>query len=95
MAFALPILHRILVRRERLQEKWEEKVRIARFKAQLAGQDEEEAVVQLQASNPANDTRLKALVLTPTHELAKQVAKHINDVAKFTSIKVGIEFGSR
>ena len=34
-------------------------------------------------------SRLKALVLTPTRELAIQVMNHIVAVAKYTDIKVG------
>ncbi|GHV56951.1 DEAD/DEAH box helicase [Bacteroidia bacterium] len=46
-----------------------------------------------QDKNPANRKGIKALILTPTRELAIQISECIHDYAKYTSIRHTVIFG--
>ncbi|MBI3562789.1 MAG: DEAD/DEAH box helicase [Gammaproteobacteria bacterium] len=47
----------------------------------------------IQLPSPASATKVRALVLTPTRELAGQVSESVRDYGKFLSLRSGVVFG--
>ncbi|KAJ3080842.1 ATP-dependent RNA helicase [Quaeritorhiza haematococci] len=84
LAFGLPILNDVCARNPGLEAKNKPKSK--------AKPDAEKTKDNESGSDDDNDKKevkhIDALILTPTRELAMQVAKHLNEVGKFTGAKV-------
>ena len=50
-------------------------------------------VETIQSSIPPSDKKLRALILTPTRELAVQIKNHLNKMTKYTDIKIAVIVG--
>ncbi|KAJ4435535.1 hypothetical protein ANN_18151, partial [Periplaneta americana] len=107
LAFGIPILHRILEEKQKKEkmDHIESNQNESDSEESVEDSPDEDLadidcvkVVKNVAENDTSDTpnpesRLYALVLTPTRELAMQVHKHLIAAAKYTGIKVAVVVG--
>lgn len=106
LAFGIPILHRILEDKERStgDTKKADDGESYENETDSEGGDNSELVdigcaaqvvsdVSLHSTKGYPESKLYALVLTPTRELAMQVHRHLTSAAKYTGIKVAVLVG--